>query len=187
MVMRADTVLPGAMEAGRLRVARTREVVTDDPFTRAVADYHGELTRFAYALCGEVGQAEDHVAEAYARVWPQWRRGRVDSLLPYLRRSIANAVYTRHRRRLIERREEERSSTRDSEEPFEGRVDDRDALWTALARLPAPQRVVVVLRIVEDLSEEQTAAMLDVPVGTVKSRLSRALILLRTIMEDDRG
>jgi RNA polymerase sigma factor (sigma-70 family) len=60
-------------------------------------------------------------------------------------------------------------------------------LWSALARLPAPQRVVVVLRIVEDLSEEQTAAMLDVPVGTVKSRLSRSLILLRTILEDDRG
>jgi RNA polymerase sigma factor (sigma-70 family) len=70
---------------------------------------------------------------------------------------------------------------------FEARVDDRDVLWAALAHLSPQQRVVVVLRIVEDLSEDQTAAMLGVPVGTVKSRLSRALTVLRAILEDDRG
>ena len=60
-------------------------------------------------------------------------------------------------------------------------------MWAALARLSPQQRVVVVLRIVEDLSEEQTATLLGIPAGTVKSRLSRALAVLRATLEDDRG
>jgi RNA polymerase sigma-70 factor (ECF subfamily) len=47
--------------------------------------------------------------------------------------------------------------------------------------------VVLVLRIYEDLSEEQTASILGIPPGTVKSRLSRALGVLRSIVEDNDG
>jgi RNA polymerase sigma-70 factor, ECF subfamily len=101
--------------------------------------------------------------------------------------SVANEVYQRHRRRLLERREAARSPDRRADDRFEGRVDDRDFLWAALTRLPPKHRVVVVLRIVEDLSEEQTAAMLGIPLGTVKSRLSRALAVLRATLGDDRG
>jgi RNA polymerase sigma-70 factor (sigma-E family) len=166
-------------------MGRARAV--DDAFTRAVACHRQALARFAFMLCGDAGHAEDVVAEAYARVWPQWRRGRVDDLLPYLRRTVANEVYQRHRRRLLERREAARSPDRRADDRFEGRVDDRDFLWAALTRLPPKHRVVVVLRIVEDLSEEQTAAMLGIAVGTVKSRLSRALAVLRATLGDDRG
>jgi len=72
-------------------------------------------------------------------------------------------------------------------ERFEDRVDVRDQLWSALARLPRQQRVVLVLRVVEDLSEDATAAILGIPSGTVKSRLSRALDALRSTMEGSRG
>jgi RNA polymerase sigma factor (sigma-70 family) len=84
-------------------------------------------------------------------------------------------------------REAARPPDRRADGRFEAQVADRDALWAALARLSPQQRVVVVLRIVEDLSEEQTAAMLGIPIGTVKSRLSRALAALRSTLEDDRG
>jgi RNA polymerase sigma factor (sigma-70 family) len=107
--------------------------------------------------------------------------------LPYLRRTVANEVYQQHRRRLLERREAARPSDPRTDGRFEARVDDRDVLWAALTHLSPQQRVVVVLRIVEDLSEEQTAAMRGIPVGTVKSRLSRALTVLRATLEDDRG
>jgi RNA polymerase sigma-70 factor (sigma-E family) len=153
-----------------------------DPFSDAVAGHHRELARFAYRLCGDRTLAEDIVAEAYARVWPHWRRGRIDGLLPYLMRAVANEAFTRHRRRRLERRKEPPPPPV-ATDPFEGQIDDHDELWAALDRLPTPQRVVLVLRIVEDLSEEQTATMLGIAPGTVKSRLSRALRTLRTIVE----
>ena len=58
-------------------------------------------------------------------------------------------------------------------------VDDRDALWRALGRLPAGQRAVVVLRFFEDLSQAQVAGILGCSPGTVKSQTSRALAKLR--------
>jgi RNA polymerase sigma-70 factor (sigma-E family) len=159
-----------------------------DAFTRAVEAHHRALARFAYALCGSMTQAEDAVAEAYARVWPRWRRGSVrDNLVGYLRRTVANEVYGRHRRRLLEWREAERSSAWNGDGQFEATLGDRDALWTALEHLSPKLRVVVVLRIVEDLSEVETAAMLDLPLGTVKSRLSRGLATLRDHLEDERA
>jgi RNA polymerase sigma factor (sigma-70 family) len=58
-------------------------------------------------------------------------------------------------------------------------VDDRTDLWDALGRLPRRQRAVVVLRFYEDLTEAQTAELLQCSVGTVKSQTSKALAKLR--------
>lgn len=174
-------VAPSGVREGTLRRAE-RQREADDDFSRAVAAHHRELARFAYRLCGDPVVAEDIVAEAYARVWPHWRRGRVDVLLPYLMRSVANEAYALHRRRRLERRKEPAAPSPGG--AFEDQVDDHDELWAALEHLPPKQRAVLVLRVVEDLSEEQTAAMLGIPEGTVKSRLSRALQTLRPIFED---
>jgi RNA polymerase sigma-70 factor, ECF subfamily len=154
-----------------------------DEFADAVARHHSSLSRFAYALCGDVTQAEDAVAEAYARVWPRWRRGHIDNLYGYLRRAVANHIYGRHRRVLLERREAQRPPEPGDDGSFETQVSDRDALWNALGHLSGKLRVVVVLRVVEDLSEAETAAMLGIPPGTVKSRLCRALDVLRAMVE----
>jgi RNA polymerase sigma-70 factor (sigma-E family) len=160
--------------------ARLRRHDRDD-FSDAVVAHHRELARFAFRLCGDRSLAEDIVAEAYARVWPRWRTGRVEVLLPYLMRTVANEAYARHRRRRLERGTEPPAPP--VEGSFERRVDEHDELWAALDRLPPRQRVVLVLRVVEDLSEDETAAMLGIPRGTVKSRLSRALDTLRAIVE----
>ena len=70
------------MESGALRGATMGHArVVDDAFTRAVAAHRQALARFAFMLCGDAGHAEDVVAEAYARVWPRWRRRRVELLL----------------------------------------------------------------------------------------------------------
>lgn len=54
-----------------------------------------------------------------------------------------------------------------------------DEAWALVAQLPAQQRAVVVLRFWEDLSQEQIAGVLDIPLGTVKSTLHRALRTLK--------
>jgi RNA polymerase sigma-70 factor, ECF subfamily len=173
-------MVAATMEARGLdRVTTTAVSVGDDAFARAVTDYQQPLARFAYALCGDAAQAEDAVAEAYARVWRRWRRGRIENLFGYLRRTVANEVYSRHRRRMLERREASKPPDREPDGQFETQLGERDALWAALADLSPQLRVVVVLRVVEDLSEAETAAMLEIPAGTVKSRLSRGLAVLR--------
>jgi RNA polymerase sigma-70 factor (sigma-E family) len=153
-------------------------------FTDAVEQHTRDLARFAYLICGDRDQAEEVVAEAFAKTWPRWRRGRVDDLLPYVRRAIVNEINGRGRRRRLQRREEERRHAARPDGRFEHHVDERHALWPLVIRLPLQQRAVIVLRIVDDLSEEQTAALLGVPPGTVKSRLSRGLANLRSMMED---
>jgi len=154
-------------------------------FTAAVEQHHDSLARLAYRMCGDTARAEDAVAEAYARVWPKWRRGQVQDLHAYLRQAVVHQIYGGHRRRLLERREAERRRPEPGVPAFDRQVDDRAQLWGALGQLSAPHRAVVVLRLVEDLSEEETATLLGIAPGTVKSRLSRGLAQLRRLVEVD--
>ena len=62
--------------------------------------------------------------------------------------------------------------------------DRRAAVARAMASLPEDWRVVMQLRVVEQLSYEQIAGILDIKVGTVKSRLARARTQLRKILKD---
>ena len=57
---------------------------------------------------------------------------------------------------------------------------ERSALWEFVQTLPKKQRAVIVLRFYEELSEAETAEVLGISVGTVKSQASRALAALRT-------
>ena len=157
-------------------------------FEAAVVANHRRLAGLAYAMCGDRHLAEELVAEAYARVWPKWKNRQVDDLEPYLRRALVNLVQSRRRRRLIERREQERHKVdwRDGLQ-FEDSIDVRGPLWTALMCLPVDQRAVVVLRHVMDLSESEVAKALSLRPGTVKSRLSRALDALRAQLGEEVG
>ncbi|MNL40587.1 ECF RNA polymerase sigma factor SigR [compost metagenome] len=64
-----------------------------------------------------------------------------------------------------------------------GPSDDALDLERCLLRLPADQRAVLLLVAMEDMSYEDTARILDIPIGTVMSRLSRARTRLRALME----
>ena len=90
------------------------------------------------------------------------------------------SLAARRRRRRLERRE---AARRNKQEPStnkgESAVDDRDVLWSALRLLPPKQRSAVVLLHYLDLSELETARVLQVSVGTVKSQTARGLVELR--------
>ncbi len=157
---------------------------------RAEAEFaefmHGRwaaLVRLGYGLTGDQGLAEDlaqtALANAYAS-WPRVRRaGNPDA---YVRRIMLNANRSRFRkRRLREQLTDAPPESGPAAEP--GPPDDRSMLMTALMRLAAGQRSVVVLRYWMDMTETEVAAALGCSVGNVKSQASRALAKLR-ISED---
>jgi len=166
-------------EAGDIAVLRTHE----ERFADLVRRQHHRFAHLAYMLCGDRTQAEDVVAEAYARVWPKFRKDRVDDPNAYVRRAVVNQIRGGFRRRLLERREEARQAV-DRRVTIcpESSVDDWELLGPALLQLPVTQRAVVVLRFLEDLSEDDTAMVLGLKPGTVKSRCSRGLEQLRRLL-----
>jgi RNA polymerase sigma factor (sigma-70 family) len=139
----------------------------------------------AFVLCGDRHVAEDVAAEAFARVWPHWRAGRVADDRSYLRKAVVNEVRSRWRRRAVERREERRHRVEPAATPAAERGGDHDVVVRAMATLPASQRAVIALRFLEDLSEAETAQLLDMRVGTVKSQTSRALARLRLVLDEE--
>jgi RNA polymerase sigma-70 factor (sigma-E family) len=144
------------------------------------------LVRLAFLVCGDPRMAEDAVSAAVARVLVRWRAGRIEEPTAYLRRAVLNELHGGHRRRWGEQRALGRNPARLAVEAGpDDRVVDRDVLWHALSELPISQRVVIVLRLYEDLSEAQTAALLGISAGTVKSRLARALQRLRVLVKEE--
>lgn len=142
----------------------------EDGYRLVFDEHHVRLVNIAAALCGDRHRAEDAVAEAFARVYPKWRNGRVDDVGAYLRRAVLNEVYKGQRRR--DRR------LRIVSRPAVAPASDDGlpiGLWLAdaLAALNRRQRSVLVLRFLDDRSEQQTADLLGIAVGTVKSASSR--------------
>jgi len=173
----------GGIEGVRTRTGATN-TGAEDAFGAAMADQGFRLARLAFFLCGDRTRAEDLVAEAFAGAWPKWSAGRVDNLGAYLRRSVVNLAAKDRRHRLVVSRHDARATTTrlvtpGADEGLGTRID----LAQILCTLPPAQRVVVVLRYLEDMSEAEIAALLGVPPGTVKSRLSRALDGLRSQLE----
>jgi RNA polymerase sigma-70 factor (sigma-E family) len=135
------------------------------------------LQRTAYLLTRDHYLAQDLVQTTYAKVWPRWSRIG-DDPEAYVRRTMFNTYTSWWRRKW-------RGETPTEEVPDDGcpgdqsQIDDRAGLMAALGRLPARQRAVVVLRYFEDLSELETARLLNCSPGNVKSQASRALSKLR--------
>jgi RNA polymerase sigma-70 factor (sigma-E family) len=160
--------------------------VSDLEFEHVYGEQVDRLTRLGFLVCGDERMAEDAVSAAVSRVLPRWRAGRVVDPSRYLRRAVLNELMGGFRRRTAERRAVERfRAPSPVDQGFVEGVIDRDALWVALVGLPQSQRAVVVLRYYEDLTEEQTAEVLGVNVGTVKSRMSRAVTRMRTLLEEE--
>lgn len=131
------------------------------------------LVLAAYAMTNDLGAAEEVTQEAFAIAYGRARRvSRADSPEAWLRTVIVNLVRRRYRRRAML----DRILLRQEAEPPppDQPPDERLDLHDAIRGLGQEHRAVVVLHYLADLPVEEVAAVLDVPVGTVKSRLSRA-------------
>lgn len=149
-----------------------------------VAARSADLLRMAVLLTGDRDDADDLLQTALAKLYLAW--GRIadrQALDAYVYRTMANTRVTWWRRRRLAEIPVEHLPEHATRDPFAGH-DDRDALRRALLRLPHRQRVAVVLRYFEQLTEAETAAVMGVTVGTVKSSVARALDKLRTDLGD---
>jgi RNA polymerase sigma-70 factor (sigma-E family) len=141
------------------------------------------LVRLGYGLTGDQGLAEDLAQTALAKAYASWPRvRRAGDPDAYVRRIMLNANRSRFRKRRVPEQLTDTPPEPGTAPEAPGH-DDRSALMTALMRLPAGQRSVVVLRYWMDMTETEVAAALGCSVGNVKSQASRALAKLR-ISED---
>jgi RNA polymerase sigma-70 factor (ECF subfamily) len=151
--------------------------------------YRGHADRLYRALALTLGDshlAKEATDEATARAYARWASvSRLDNPGGWAYRVGLNWA-TSWRRKLRRERPMPPSDPREGE-PAAGGTGDVEAL-RLLAALPVPQRVVVVCRVLLDMSTVDTASLLGVAEGTVKSRLARALGALRTSLteEDER-
>jgi RNA polymerase sigma-70 factor (sigma-E family) len=151
----------------------------EDEFREFVAARSGALLRTAYLLAGDWQNAEDLLQTALTKTYLAWKRlGELEAVEPYARRVLVNTATSWWRRRWHGERPTEVLPERAGPDETERQL-ERDALWTHVRALPARQRAVLVLRFYEDQSEAQTAALLNISPGTVKSQTSRALNTLR--------
>ncbi|NEC69354.1 SigE family RNA polymerase sigma factor [Streptomyces sp. SID9727] len=151
-------------------------------FTSFVRARGPVLLRAARSLTANPSDAEDLLQTALTKTYVAWDRIEDHRALDgYVRRALLNTRTSQWRKRKVDEfacDELPEQEAVPGPDPAE-RQSLHDAMWRAVLKLPARQRAMVVLRYYEDLSEAQTAEVLGVSVGTVKSAVSRALGKLR--------
>lgn len=166
-----------AITARDAALSGRRRPMEQPEFDEFVTARSGRLLRTAYLLTRDHGLAEDLLQTALAKAWFAWGRIQRDPE-PYVRKVLVNTYATWWRRKWNGEQPVEELPDPGHPDHAEGAGVSRD-LWAALGRLPRRQRAVVVLRFFEDLSEAETARILDCSPGTVKSQTSKALAKLR--------
>jgi RNA polymerase sigma-70 factor (ECF subfamily) len=153
---------------------------------------HAPIAKRLAVLSGAGSEADDVVQEAFVKAYqalPRFHEGA--GFRPWLLRIVVNETRNlqrgRSRRALRELRvAAERAVTHAVPDPADAAVsrDRLDGLIDAVEGLPDDLRDVVTCRYLLELSEAETAGTLEIPAGTVKSRLHRALGSLREVMAD---
>jgi len=160
----------------------------DDAAFSELVDLDGDQCyAIAYRILRDVERAQDAVQQAFLLAWRELPRLRdPERFSPWLHRLLVNACYEEHRRH-------RRWSTRIRALPVDGpassdptvSVDDRDTLDRAFLRLSPQHRAVFVLHHHAGLPLTEIAEIVGVPIGTVKSRLHRAIEALRAAIVAD--
>jgi RNA polymerase sigma-70 factor, ECF subfamily len=159
-----------------------------DAFSSLAASSIAELYGVARVILGNRDRAEDAVQDALLLAWRDIAGLRdVDRFDAWLYRLLVRACYRysgRDRRRIVV---ELRLLPSDEIESrgIESRIVERDRIDRGFRRLAPDQRAVLVLHHHLGLELHEVAEILDIPVGTVKSRLFRAIQTIRSAIEAD--
>lgn len=150
--------------------------------TRPLVAHIPSLRRYARALTGDAWAADDLVQDTLERACVKWRLWTVGTDLRAWLFTLMHNVFANQLRRAPPRAVDIDEVAHD----LAGADTNHDKtldLQRCLLRLPEDQRAVLLLIALEDLSYAQVAGVLDIPVGTVMSRLSRARARLHELME----
>lgn len=165
--------------------SRGRVLRNDEEFRQFARAHLPALLRGAYLLLHDIDLAEDVVQATMLRVFRHWRDARA-APEAYSRKALINICrdhWRRQRRLPPEALGEDVDGIEEEAATFSHRLAEREAMTAALDGLPDLQREVLVLRYYFDFSVSQTAEMLDLPEGTVKSATHRGLGELRALLE----
>lgn len=147
------------------------------------------LRRFAFALTGDMDKADDLVQDTCERALAhldQWKPGtKLDS---WMYRIAQNLWLDQHRARKVRREqatieEVENVAGSDGRSVAESRL-TLQAVNEGISRLPPDQQVLIAMVCVEGISYKEAASILDIPIGTVMSRLARARQALFALIND---
>lgn len=159
----------------------------DEAVTELYSAHYRSLVRLAALLLRDSESAEDVVQDSFVAMHGAWRRLRDrERALPYLRQAVVNRARSALRRRKVEVKY---APTPGPDAPSAeygalGAV-ERDAVLTALDKLPVRQRETLVLRYYGDLSEAQIAEAMGISRGSVKSHAFRGMAALRELLDDE--
>jgi RNA polymerase sigma-70 factor (ECF subfamily) len=165
-------------------------------FAELVRRYQRPVHRIAYGLTRNAADADDLAQETFVRAWGAIARFETGQpLMPWLARICTNQAYSLFRRRkrrpetpiepLVEAGRQWGVEDDPADHAAHGERDRR--LRAALDQLSPEHQAVLVLRAVQDLSYDEIASALGVPIGTVMSRLSRARTELRRRLAEGTG
>ena len=159
-----------------------------DAFASLTADHAGRLLAVARLILRDEERAADAVQDALLRAWLDLRGLRdPERFEAWLHRILVRSCYRaarKHRRRDVV---EIRLESDDGPAGIDGAggVDTRDQLERAFRRLSPEHRAVLVLHLYLGLTQTETADRLDIPLGTMQSRLDRATRLMRAALDAD--
>lgn len=161
-------------------MARDAERPSFDEF---YANAAARVVRHAFALTGDLAEAQDIAQEAFARAWQRWPAvSRCDSPQAWVRRVATNLAVSRWRKLRVAR---SAAAYRTAEQHAPEIGPDTVALVAGLRTLPERQRLVLVLHYLGDCTIEQIAAELGCPAGSVKGWLARGRAALAAAMRAD--
>ena len=152
-------------------------------FESAAMPHLNDLFRTAYRLVGDRSLAEDVVQETYLQAWKSFHRFETGTnCRAWMFKILFHSIHHYRRQwfnvRIIQESAEILEDVVAAPTPIPDALSDEQILG-ALDRIPADYRAVVLLADVEEFSYKEIAIALDVPIGTVMSRLSRGRKLLR--------
>lgn len=165
----------------------------DRAWQQLIEPLQQDIFRLAYLVLRDPAEAADVQQEALLRAWLKLEQ--FDSnrpLRPWLMQITLNLA--RNRRRALRRawarltrliRSESRPEMATGLSEHAVAQERAQQLWRAVQQLPVKGQTIIYLRYFLDLTEEEAAAVLEIPKGTVKSRTSRALTQLRGIIQRD--
>ena len=156
-----------------------------EAFAALFEQYKNLVYRTAYLILGDAHEAEDTLQEVFLLVYKSLSSfdSHKGAFTTWLHRITLNFCLNHRRRRRLHSSLEDISPTPATDFPST-QLAEEDSLWQATRSLSDKQQAVVILRYYWELPYAEIASILDVPLGTVKSRLDLALKTLRKILKE---